>query len=273
MPELPEVETIRRGIAPWLEGQRIAHLELREPRLRFGVDTELPALLAGRPVHTVTRRSKYLLLALDRGSTLLIHLGMSGRLHVLPTPLPPGKHDHYDLRTETGALLRYHDPRRFGSLQLLEQAPESSRWLRELGPEPLGPDFDGDYLHARLRGRSASIKALLMDARIVVGVGNIYAQEALHAAGIRPGRAAGRLSRPDCHRLVAAVRATLAQAVAAGGTTLRDFSGADGKPGYFQQDLKVYGRLGQPCRRCGVPLRGSRITGRSSVWCAQCQPR
>lgn len=273
MPELPEVETIRRGIAPWLEGQRIARMELREARLRFGVDPALPERLAGRRVIRVGRRSKYLLLALEGRETLLVHLGMSGRLHVLPEWLPPGKHDHYDLHTEAGALLRYHDPRRFGCLLLLDEAPESSRWLRDLGPEPLEADFDGDYLHMRLRGRSASIKALLMDARIVVGVGNIYAQEALHGAGIRPGRAAGRLSRPECHRLVAAVRATLAQAVAAGGTTLRDFSGADGKPGYFQQDLKVYGRLGQPCRRCGAPLRGSRITGRSSVWCAHCQPR
>lgn len=273
MPELPEVETIRRGIAPWLEGRRIETLEVRDPRLRFGIDAGLPVRVIGRRVTGVGRRSKYLLLALDSGDTLLIHLGMSGRLHVLPEPLPAAKHDHYDLRTDAGALLRYHDPRRFGFLQLLDGPPEASRWLRALGPEPLEPEFDGDYLYTRLRGRNASIKSLLMDAGIVVGVGNIYAQEALHAAGIRPGRAAGRLSRPDCHRLAAAVRATLSQAIAAGGTTLRDFSGADGKPGYFQQDLKVYGRLGQPCRRCGEPLRGSRITGRSSVWCARCQPR
>lgn len=276
VPELPEVETIRRGIAPWLEGQRVAALEVRDPRLRFGVDPALPGRVRDQQICMVGRRSKYLLIALERNQTLLIHLGMSGRLHVMPdqSDIPaPGRHDHFDLRTHAGSLLRYHDPRRFGCLQLIEGPPEDSRWLRSLGPEPLEDAFDGDYLHARLRGRSACIKALLMDARIVVGVGNIYAQEALFAAGIRPGRAAGRLSRPDCHRLVAAVRATLAQAVAAGGTTLRDFSGADGNPGYFQQDLQVYGRGGSPCRCCGEALRSTRITGRSCAWCARCQPR
>lgn len=273
MPELPEVETIRRGIAPWLEGQRIARMTVREPRLRFPIAPGLAGMVAGQQVLAVDRRSKYLLMRLGDGATLLLHLGMSGRLHVLPEAVPPARHDHFDLQLTSGALLRYHDPRRFGFMDRLTGRPEDSRWLCALGPEPLEEAFCGDYLHARLRGRSARVKALLMDARIVVGVGNIYAQEALFLAGIRPGRAAGRLSRPDCHRLVAAVRETLARAVEAGGTTLRDFSGADGRPGYFQQDLQVYGRAGGPCRRCGEPLRSSRITGRSSVWCARCQPR
>ena len=272
MPELPEVETIRRGIAPWLADSAIAEVIVREPRLRFPVPPDLPGRLRGQRVGSVRRRSKYLLIGCER-DTLLIHLGMSGRLHALTAPEAPRKHDHVDIVLDSGTVLRFHDPRRFGCVLLCDGDGSGERLLAGLGPEPLEDAFDGDYLHARLRDRRASIKALLMDARIVVGVGNIYAQEALFEAGIRPGRAAGRLSRPECHRLVAAVRAVLERAVVAGGTTLRDFTGADGAPGYFQQDLHVYGRAGLNCRRCTSPLRLSRITGRSSTWCPRCQPR
>lgn len=272
MPELPEVETIRRGITPHVVDQRVAECIVREPRLRFAVAPDLAERWRGQRIANVRRRSKYLLLDGDR-DTLLIHLGMSGRVHVLLEELPLRKHDHVDIVLESGTILRYHDPRRFGFMQLCNADPAQVPLLAKLGPEPLEPQFDGDYLHARLKGRTACIKTLLMDAHIVVGVGNIYAQEALFTAGIRPGRAAGRLSRPDCRRLVAAVKAVLEQAVQAGGTTLRDFTGADGAPGYFQQDLHVYGRAGSPCRRCGAALRLSRISGRSTTWCAHCQPR
>lgn len=272
MPELPEVETIRRGVSPHVIGQRVHRCVVREPRLRFPVATERMAALHGQRIHAVRRRSKYLLIDGER-DTLLVHLGMSGRLHVLPEPAAVRKHDHVDIVLDSGVILRYHDPRRFGFMQVHGRDAGDIPLLAHLGPEPLEGAFDGDYLHARLRGRSACIKSLLMDARLVVGVGNIYAQEALFTAGIRPGRAAGRLTRPDCHRLVAAVKTVLEQAVAAGGTTLRDFTGADGAPGYFQQDLHVYGRAGQPCRRCGAPLRLTRITGRTTTWCAHCQPR
>lgn len=272
MPELPEVETIRRGIAPHVVGQRVADCIVREPRLRFPVAPDLSERWRSQRIAGVRRRSKYLLLDGER-DTLLVHLGMSGRVHVLLKDVPLRKHDHVDIVLENGTILRYHDPRRFGFMQLCSAQTSQVPMLARLGPEPLEADFDADYLFSRLRGRTACIKALLMDAGIVVGVGNIYAQEALFTAGIRPGRAAGRLSRPDCRRLVAAVKTVLEQAVEAGGTTLRDFTGADGAPGYFQQDLHVYGRAGQPCRRCGEALRLSRITGRTTTWCAHCQPR
>lgn len=272
VPELPEVETIRRGIAPYLVGQRIHDIIVREPRLRFPVAPELSATMRGQRIGSVDRRSKYLLLRGER-NTLMLHLGMSGRLHVLPEPVALRKHDHVDIALESGTLLRLHDPRRFGYMVLQAGDAAEDRWLMHLGPEPLGAAFTADYLHGRFRGRTAAVKAAIMDAGIVVGVGNIYAQEALFRAGIRPARAAGRVSRADCARLVNAIKEVLEQAIAAGGTTLRDFSGADGAPGYFQQDLFVYGREGQACRVCSATLRMTRITGRSSGWCPSCQPR
>lgn len=269
VPELPEVETTRRGIAPYILDQRIERVIVREPRLRWPVPDDLPALLAGRHVRAVDRRGKYLLLTLDQ-DRLLIHLGMSGRLRMLTTEVMPDKHDHVDLCFSNHVVLRFHDPRRFGAiLPLHGEAPHPL--LSGMGPEPLSDAFSADYLYQRSRGRRVAVKNFLMDGRVVVGVGNIYASEALFHAGIRPTRAAGRIARARYARLVAAVRKTLERAIHQGGTTLRDYSGAHGEAGYFQQVLMVYGRQGQACRVCGTPIRQQRIGQRSSFYCPDCQ--
>ena len=271
MPELPEVETTRRGILPYLRGRRIRGLEVREPRLRWPVPPDLAALVSGEAVDTVERRGKYLLLRLGKG-TLLIHLGMSGSLRVLTAPAAsPRKHDHIDLLLEDGRLLRYHDPRRFGAFLWLEGDPARHPLLAGLGPEPLGDGFDGDYLFRLSRGRRTSVKQFLMDGHVVVGVGNIYAAEALFLAGISPLREAGKVSRARYVALADAVKAILAHAIARGGTTLRDFISPDGAPGYFEQELLVYGRGGEPCPRCGRTLKQAPIGQRASVWCGHCQ--
>ena len=270
MPELPEVETARRGIAPHLVGRRIRRLEVREWRLRWPVARRLPAILRGRAVEAVDRRGKYLLLRAG-GGALLWHLGMSGSLRVLAEPPPPGPHDHVDLVLAGGAALRFRDPRRFGSLHWTAGDPLRHRLLAGLGPEPLGADFDGDWLHARSRGRRAAVKAFLMDSRVVAGVGNIYASEALFEAGVAPSRPAGRISRERYQRLADAVRSVLARSIEAGGTTLRDFTEADGSPGYFARELRVYGRAGAPCVRCGEPVRARTLGQRSSFYCPRCQ--
>lgn len=274
MPELPEVETTRRGLAPHLEGRRVAAVTLRRPDLRWPIPPEIRALLPGQRIDAVRRRAKYLLLDTAAGSALL-HLGMSGSLRVLPADTPVTAHDHVDLALDSGRLLRFNDPRRFGCL--LWQGPgETHPLLRDLGPEPLsdacdGTAFDGNYLFTRSRGRSAAVKTFLMDQRIVVGVGNIYAAEALFAAGISPLRAAGRVSRERYGLLADAVKAILAQAIARGGTTLRDFISPDGAPGYFEQELSAYGRGGAPCPRCGRTLKQAWIGQRATVWCGHCQ--
>ena len=270
MPELPEVETARRGIAPHLVGRRIRRLEVREWRLRWPVSRRLPATLRGRTIEAVGQRGKYLLIRAG-GGTLLWHLGMSGSLRVLADPPPPGPHDHVDLALAGGAALRFRDPRRFGSLHWTAGDPLRHRLLAGLGPEPLGANFGGDWLHARSRGRRAAVKTFLMDARVVAGVGNIYASEALFEAGIAPSRPAGRVSRARYDRLAAAVREVLARSIAAGGTTLRDFTEADGRPGYFARELRVYGRAGAPCVRCGEPVRARTLGQRSSFYCPKCQ--
>jgi formamidopyrimidine-DNA glycosylase len=278
MPELPEVETTRRGLAPHVEGRRITGVVLRRPDLRWPIPDEVRELLPGQRIDAVRRRAKYLLLDTAAGSALL-HLGMSGSLRVLPARTPVTTHDHVDLLLEgSGAdarVLRFNDPRRFGCL--LWQAPGTTHeLLRQLGPEPLaddldGPAFDGNYLHARSRGRKAPVKAFLMDQRVVVGVGNIYATEALFEAGISPLRAAGQVSRERYRLLAAAVRRILSAAIERGGTTLRDFISPDGAPGYFEQELSAYGRGGEPCRRCGRPLKQASIGQRTTAWCARCQ--
>lgn len=268
MPELPEVETTRRGIAPWLDGAVIRHAVVRQPQLRWPVPDAIRRL-RGQRVHAVTRRAKFILLTLDHGQ-LLLHLGMSGTLRVVPEDTPVEKHDHLDLVLDSGKVLRLRDPRRFGAA--LWAAPgETHRLLSALGPEPLSDAFDGDWLHRRARGRRQSVKTFIMDNRTVVGVGNIYAQESLFRAGIHPSRAAGRISRERYRRLAEAIRAVLTDAIKAGGTTLRDFSSATGAPGYFRQQLAVYGRGGEPCRGCGTALRQLRHGQRSTVYCPACQ--
>ena len=271
MPELPEVETTRRGILPYLHGRRIRGVEVREPRLRWPVPPGLAALVSGEKVDSVERRGKYLLLRLGKG-TLLIHLGMSGSLRVLTAPAAsPRKHDHIDLLLEDGRLLRYHDPRRFGAFLWLEGDPARHPLLAGLGPEPLGVGFDGDYLFRLSRGRRTSVKQFLMDGHVVVGVGNIYANEALYLAGIDPRRRAGRVAAVRYARLAAAVREVLEGAIAQGGTTLRDYVNGNGAPGYFALSLNVYGRAGQPCPGCGEAIRQVRSAQRSTFYCPRCQ--
>jgi len=270
MPELPEVETPRRGIAPHLEGRRLEGAVVRERRLRYPVPRDLSARVRGRRVAVVRRRGKYLLIDLEDEGGLLIHLGMSGSLRIVPCGQPPGKHDHVDLRIEGGRCLRLTDPRRFG-LVLWAREPDHHPLLRDLGPEPLSAEFDGDYLWRRSRGRRVAVKNFIMDGHVVDGVGNIYANEALFRAGIHPARAAGRISRQRCERLAQAIREVLAEAIEAGGTTLRDFTGSDGRPGYFSRTLAVYDREGAPCPRCGHPIRSIRLGQRSTFYCPRCQ--
>jgi formamidopyrimidine-DNA glycosylase len=270
MPELPEVETTRRGIEPHVTGRLITRLAVHEPRLRWPVDPKLAGWARGQRILGVSRRAKYLLLGLERGH-LLLHLGMSGSLRVLPVRTAREPHDHFDLEMDSGWLLRFNDPRRFGSLHHWPGNPAEHVLLRRLGPEPLEDAFDGAYLHRVLRGRRVAVKLAIMNAQLVVGVGNIYASEALFRAGIRPGRAARSLTRAGCAALAQAIKAVLLDAIAAGGTSLRDFMGADGSPGYFAQKLFVYGRAGEPCLTCGTPIRHRVMGQRATYWCPSCQ--
>ncbi len=275
MPELPEVETTRRGIAPHIVGQEITEVVVRERRLRTPVPDDLADSLVGRRVGELGRRAKYLLIplhALDGSErTLLWHLGMSGSLRIARVGDLPKKHDHVDVVVEDGSVLRYHDPRRFGFVDWLQGDLHSDTRLRRLGPEPLSPDFTAERLYSMSRGRRLAVKPFLMDNAVVVGVGNIYATEALYLAGIDPRRSAGRISRERYVRLAEAVREVLAAAITQGGTTLRDFVSGTGEPGYFAQRLNVYGRAGQACRRCGDELRLITLGQRASVYCAHCQ--
>ena len=270
MPELPEVETTRRGIAPSLEGRRIARVIIRERRLRWPVPPGLERRLTGRTVTGVRRRAKYLLIDTEAG-TLIAHLGMSGSLRVLGGDAPLIAHDHVDLVLDSGRILRFNDPRRFGCLQWVEGDAGQHPLLAHLGPEPLEDDFSGDILWRRARGRRVAIKLFIMNAQIVVGVGNIYASEALFRAGIRPGTPARRVSRARMAALAAAIREVLGEAIKVGGTTLRDYVSPDGMPGYFRQKLFVYERAGEPCRRCRTPIRHAVQGQRSTYYCPSCQ--
>ncbi|SDT21218.1 bifunctional DNA-formamidopyrimidine glycosylase/DNA-(apurinic or apyrimidinic site) lyase [Pseudomonas oryzae] len=269
MPELPEVETTRRGIAPHLEGHRVTRVIVRERRLRWPIPEDLDVRLSGQRILRVGRRAKYLLIEAECG-TLIGHLGMSGSLRLVEAGLPAEKHEHVDIVLDSGLALRYHDPRRFGAL-LWSAAPLEHELLRKLGPEPLGDDFDGERLYQLSRGRSMAVKPFIMDNAVVVGVGNIYASEALFAAGIDPRREAGSISRARYLRLAEEIKRILAAAIDCGGTTLRDFVGGDGKPGYFQQTLLVYGRGGEFCKVCGSTLREVKLGQRASVYCPRCQ--
>ncbi len=269
MPELPEVETTRRGIAPFCEGQAIHRIKIRNGRLRWPVPGDLAARMEGETIRSVERRAKYLFLNLDHG-TAIVHLGMSGSLRIITGDTPAGKHDHIDLVLESGVTLRFNDPRRFGCWLWADSA-SAHPLIASLGPEPLSPEFNGRMLFQRSRSRNTPVKSFIMDSHVVVGVGNIYANEALFKAGIHPGRKAGRISLDRYLRLVEAIRETLSAAILMGGTTLRDFVNSDGKPGYFAQSLLVYGRAGEPCPECGTALKEIRMGGRSTVYCTRCQ--
>lgn len=271
MPELPEIETTCRGIEPHVAGQRIESVVVRDPRLRWPVREDLADFLADRPVEAVERRAKYLLLRLDHGDRVLIHLGMSGSLRLEDPAQPPRKHDHVEWRMDTGKALRLHDPRRFGAV-LTDRVDAPHERLAVLGPEPLGPVFDGAYLVERLTGRRVAIKQAIMNAAIVVGVGNIYASEALFLAGIHPRQPAGSLAQEECATLAEAIRQVLTAAIEQGGTTLRDFLAPSGAPGYFRQTLNVYERSNAPCRRCGERIERIVLGQRSTWFCPACQP-
>jgi formamidopyrimidine-DNA glycosylase len=270
LPELPEVETTRRGVEPYVLGRTVVALNVHEPRLRWRIPAELPGRIAGQRVRRTGRRAKYLLLELTHG-TLIWHLGMSGSLRVVPVATPRLDHDHLDLVLDSGYMLRFNDPRRFGSLHYTTEDASEHPLLASLAPEPLDREFDGNYLWRATRRRRLAVKQLLMNSRLVVGVGNIYANEALFRARVRPRRAARSLSRAEAGRLVRAIRAVLQLAIRAGGTTLRDYVGVDGSPGYFRQRLYVYERAGKPCRRCGTAIRAVTQGQRSTYYCPICQ--
>jgi formamidopyrimidine-DNA glycosylase len=269
MPELPEVETTRRGLAPLVEGRRIAAVTVRQPQLRWPIPDRI-GKLSGQEITALERRAKWLIWRLESGS-LLWHLGMSGSFRGWEHPPGPGAHDHVDLQIDNGHLIRFTDPRRFGALLWGGDQPLEHPRLASLGPEPLGGAFDGEWLWRLSRGRKASVKLFIMDAKTVVGVGNIYASEALFTAGIHPRRPARRIGRARYEVLAATIRRTLADAIELGGTSLRDFTVGDGTPGYFGQSLKVYGREGEPCPGCGGPVRREVIGQRSTFFCPRCQ--
>jgi formamidopyrimidine-DNA glycosylase len=269
MPELPEVETSRRGIEPFLVGERIDKIIVREKRLRWPVSAAVATQLAGQIVNSVTRRAKYLLINTSNGSAM-IHLGMSGSVYMVDRGTPATVHEHFDFDLASGKTLRYRDPRRFGSLHWTK-TPEQHKLIKSLGPEPLGDDFSGEYLWQRSRGRKVAIKQFIMNANVVVGVGNIYASEALFLAGINPLRAAGRVARQRYDVLADVIQQVLLRAIEAGGTTLRDFYGGDGAAGYFKQELAVYGREELPCIECKRPLTAVVLGQRSTFYCKNCQ--
>ncbi|MFA6971455.1 MAG: bifunctional DNA-formamidopyrimidine glycosylase/DNA-(apurinic or apyrimidinic site) lyase [Gallionella sp.] len=309
MPELPEVETTRRGLAPHLEGATVTGVVTRNPRLRWPIPDNLQELLSGRQVISLKRRAKYLLLDFGNGherdatpdkifhdrfphpnlppqagegtnetlrefhisGTLILHLGMSGSLRILPVASAFERHDHFDLLLDNGKLMRLRDPRRFGAVLWHQGDIQTHPLLARLGPEPLESGFDARYLYQATRGRNVTTKQFIMDSHVVVGVGNIYASEALFRAGISPLTKAGTLSLTRCARLVDVIRETLNEAITAGGSTLRDFVNASGNPGYFQQQLWVYGRAGEPCRTCASPIRQIKQGQRSSFYCGFCQ--
>jgi len=269
MPELPEVETSRRGISPHIVGKVFKNVIVRQPKLRWPVPDNLPALLIGQTLQNVERRGKYLLLNCANGS-LLLHLGMSGNLRITNPKVAVGKHDHLDLVFADETVLRLNDPRKFGAALWTEQ-PSHHPLLAVLGPEPLSADFSAEYLQQRAGSRRLPIKSLIMDSHIVVGVGNIYASESLFLAGLHPERPAGEIDLISYQRLVTAIKTVLQKAIEQGGTTLRDFTNAEGKPGYFKQALRVYGRRDQACIDCGEPIQHLKIGQRASYFCPVCQ--
>lgn len=270
MPELPEVETTKRGISKFVCHNPIINVTIRQPKLRWTVPDNLAQLLVGQSFHTVDRRGKYLLLPTDRG-TLIIHLGMSGSLRILPADTDPQKHDHVDITFANGTLLRLRDPRRFGAVLWSEGEVDQHTLLHKLGIEPLSRQFNGNYLYEKARNRKIEIKLLIMNSHIVVGVGNIYASEALFLAGIRPTTTAHKVSVVRMEKLANAIKTVLKKAIKQGGTSLRDFTQSDGKPGYFQQSLNVYGKEGEPCVNCGSAIKLIKQGQRATYYCSRCQ--
>jgi len=267
---LPEVETTRRGIAPSLIERRVVEVIVRERRLRWPIVADFETCIRGQTVRSVERRAKYILIGFDAG-TLILHLGMSGSLRILQARVPPKTHDHWDIRLDSGRVLRYHDPRRFGSLHWTTKDPALHPLLAKLAPEPLSEAFDADYLYRVTRKRTVVTKQFIMNSQVVVGVGNIYASEALFRAGISPRRGARRINRAEAAALVKAIKAVLSEAIKIGGTTLRDYVNADGAPGYFRQKLFVYERAGVACRVCASPIKLLVQGQRSTYWCSTCQ--
>ncbi|HJQ23133.1 MAG TPA: bifunctional DNA-formamidopyrimidine glycosylase/DNA-(apurinic or apyrimidinic site) lyase [Blastocatellia bacterium] len=273
MPELPEVETVRRSLLGRLPGRVVTDIQVREARLRVPVDeAKLNELIAGRRVTELSRRAKYLIIHFDSGSRLVVHLGMSGQLLVVPAGAPFDKHDHVIFSLDDGLEVRFRDPRRFGMVVALDEAALNDYApLRRLGPEPLAADCKEDYLFHRSRGSKKPVKNFLMDQQVIVGVGNIYASESLFLAGVHPLRPAGRISRARWQRLTAAIKRVLRDAIRQGGTTLTDFRDSEGNAGYFQISLRVYGRKGEPCRTCRTAIRAEVVAGRSTFFCPKCQ--
>ncbi len=270
MPELPEVETTLRGIEPHIDGQTISGVVVRNAKLRWPVPEAELALLVGQRIDKVERRAKYILIHTQLG-VLLLHLGMSGSLRILPASTPPQKHDHLDIEVASKVIVRLNDPRRFGCCLIAQEPINTHKLLAKLGPEPLAEEFSGRYLYAASRGRKVPVKNFIMDGHIVVGVGNIYASESLYEAKIRPTTQACKISGPRYQKLADEIKSVLAKAIKAGGTTLNDFTQADGKPGYFRHELQVYGRSGAPCNRCGGAIKSKVIGQRNTFYCAACQ--
>ncbi len=270
MPELPEVETTRRGIAPALIGRRVIGVVVRDRRLRWPIPAHFEAAIERQVIRRVERRAKYILIGFDAG-TLILHLGMSGSLRILDAQVSPRVHEHWDLHLDSGKVLRFHDPRRFGSALWTEANPFEHKLLAKLAPEPLSDEFNAEYLFRATRKRTVAIKQFIMNSQAVVGVGNIYASEALFRAGIAPRRAGRRITRAQAAALSQAIKDVLAEAIEIGGTTLRDYVNADGIPGYFRRQLFVYERSGQPCRVCKAPVKQFAQGQRSTYWCPVCQ--
>ncbi len=269
MPELPEVETTCRGISPHITGKRITSVIVRQPKLRWPVPSGLNKKLCGEKILRVSRRAKYLLVETGKG-TLIMHLGMSGSLRILSASIPAMAHDHFDL-VFGKQCLRLRDPRRFGAVLWTSKPTEQHELIKSLGPEPLSDMFDTDYLYTKSRKRQVNIKNFIMNSHIVVGVGNIYASESLFLAGINPKRKAGSISKKRYEKLVTSIKIVLDKAIKEGGTTLQDFSNAEGKPGYFAQQLNVYGRQGEACNHCDAPVQQITQGQRSTYFCPRCQ--
>ena len=275
MPELPEVETTRRGLLP-LVGKTVKSVTIRHPMLRWPIPQYLPQILANQTLHGLTRRAKYILCEFGdetSSGTLLLHLGMSGRILLLDSNYPPEKHDHFDIEFNDGQVLRLRDPRRFGAVLWIDNKDHNHPLLNSLGPEPLEEAFNAKYLHKALSNKTLAIKNAIMDSHVVVGVGNIYASESLFRARIHPETSANKLTIKRCTQLVSEIKSTLQDALAAGGSSLRDFFGTDGNPGYFQQEYFVYGRTGEPCKVCGKPVKCIRLGQRATFYCEHCQKR